>query len=152
MNTRHLSNLALSFTLALTPAMQAGALDPQLEDRLAALQREVGSLRREMNEMHAMLSRDAGGNVVHTAPGNRFDRIGGRWSEQVARDLEVAVAREIVLNAGDQLTLKSGSALIRLQKDGSIQISGTDIGIVGTRVQVKGSGDVVIKGARTLTN
>jgi len=152
MKISHLSKLALSLTLALMPAMQADAVDPQLEERLTALQREVGSLRREMNEMRSLLSRDAAGNVMQTAPGNRFDRVGGRWSQQVARDADLAVAREIVVTAGDQLTLKSGSALIRLQKDGSIQISGTNVEISGTRVQVKGSGDVVIKGPRVLNN
>lgn len=152
MTTHQLRKLALSFALALLPALQADAVDPSLDERVVALQREVGALRREISDMRTMLSRDAAGNVLQTAPGNRFDRVGGRWSQQVARDADLTVARELVVTAGDQLTLKSGSALIRLQKDGSIQISGTDIAIAGIRVQVKGSGDVVIKGARTLTN
>ena len=71
--------------------------------------------------------------------------IGGQQSHQVAGSANVAVAREIVVTAGDQLTLRSGGAMIQLRKDGSIVITGVNI-------QVRGSGDVVVKGARTLTN
>jgi type VI secretion system secreted protein VgrG len=76
---------------------------------------------------------------------NYMVSIGGQQSHQVAGSANVAVAREIVVTAGDQLTLRSGGATIQLRKDGSIVITGVNI-------QVRGSGDVVVKGARTLTN
>jgi len=71
--------------------------------------------------------------------------IGGNQSHQVARSANVAAGHDIVITAGDQLTLRSGTATIQLRKDGTVVISGVDI-------QVKGSGDVVVKGARTLRN
>jgi type VI secretion system secreted protein VgrG len=63
----------------------------------------------------------------------------------VAGSLGIAVARSIAIEAGDQLLLKVGSASMIMKKSGEITITGSVINI-------KGSGDVVIKGSRILQN
>jgi type VI secretion system secreted protein VgrG len=63
----------------------------------------------------------------------------------VAGSMSVAVARSIAIEAGDQILLKVGSASMLMRKDGSITL-------IGKAIDIKGSGDVVIKGSKVLTN
>jgi type VI secretion system secreted protein VgrG len=56
-----------------------------------------------------------------------------------------ASAKTISLEAADEITLKTGSAKIVMKKNGEITISGKDI-------NVKGSGNVVLKGSKVLAN
>ncbi|MDH5728412.1 MAG: hypothetical protein OEZ58_05455, partial [Gammaproteobacteria bacterium] len=60
-------------------------------------------------------------------------------------DLQIMIGKKTVIDVGDQLTLKCGSASIILKKDGKIQIKGKDINI-------KGSGNVKIKGSKIAEN
>ena len=48
--------------------------------------------------------------------------------------------QKIVIDAGDELILKCGSASIQLKKNG-------DIVIEGKKISVKASGDLVLKGS-----
>jgi type VI secretion system secreted protein VgrG len=65
-----------------------------------------------------------------------------------------------VIDAGDSVTIKTGSASITMKKDGTITIKGKDISIDGKDINVKGSGkinvkassDVVIKGSKVGIN
>jgi type VI secretion system secreted protein VgrG len=43
------------------------------------------------------------------------------------------VTKKLEINAGDQITLQSGSASIALKKDGTILIKGKDITIEGAQ-------------------
>jgi len=49
------------------------------------------------------------------------------------------------MEADDQITLKTGSATIVMKKNGDITISGANI-------NVKGSGNVVVKGSKITNN
>jgi type VI secretion system secreted protein VgrG len=63
------------------------------------------------------------------------------------------VSKKFVLDAGDEITLKSGDASITLKKDGTIQIKGKDITISGSgQVGVKASSDLVLKGSKIAGN
>ena len=50
-----------------------------------------------------------------------------------------------MIDAGDQITLKTGKASIVMKKNG-------DIVIKGKKITTKGSGDVVIKGSKVGIN
>ena len=72
---------------------------------------------------------------------------------QVGKDLAVTVAKNIVIDVADSFTLRVGSASLTLKKDGTIILKGKDISIDGSGViNVKASGDVVIKGSKILQN
>ena len=58
-----------------------------------------------------------------------------------------------MLDAGDEITIKTGSASITMKKDGTITIKGKDITINGSgKINVKASSDVVIKGSKVTQN
>jgi type VI secretion system secreted protein VgrG len=63
------------------------------------------------------------------------------------------VGKNFVLDAGDSITLKTGSASITMKKDGTITIKGKNITIDGSgKVNVKASSDIVMKGSKILQN
>jgi len=63
------------------------------------------------------------------------------------------VGKHFSLNAGDSITLVTGSASITMKKDGTIVISGKNITIDGSgAINVKASKNVVVKGQKILQN
>lgn len=85
------------------------------------------------------------GNYTATVGGSASTSVSGNASHRATGSINITAARSIVLEAGDQLMLKVGSASMLMQKNG-------DITITGTAISIKGSGDVVIKGAKVLQN
>ena len=58
-----------------------------------------------------------------------------------------------MVDAGDQISLVTGSASIVMKKDGTITIKGKDITIEGSgKINVKASSDVTIKGSKVQQN
>jgi len=63
------------------------------------------------------------------------------------------VGKNLVIDAGDSISIKTGSASITMKKDGTIVIKGKDITVEGSgKINVKASSDVVIKGSKILQN
>jgi type VI secretion system secreted protein VgrG len=63
------------------------------------------------------------------------------------------VGKNLVIDAGDSVTIKTGSASITMKKDGTITIKGKDITVNGSgKINVKASSDVVIKGSKVGIN
>jgi len=80
-------------------------------------------------------------------------KVGDSRSTQVGKDDQLQVGKKYELVAGDQITLKTGSASIVMKKDGTIQIKGKDIKIQGSgKIQIKASSDVNIKGSKVTNN
>ena len=58
-----------------------------------------------------------------------------------------------MLDAGDQITIQTGSASITMKKDGTITIKGKDITLDGSgKINVKASSDVIVKGSKVTQN
>ena len=58
-----------------------------------------------------------------------------------------------MIDAGDSVTIKTGSASITMKKDGTIIIKGKDITVDGSgKINVKASSDIVMKGSKILQN
>jgi type VI secretion system secreted protein VgrG len=84
---------------------------------------------------------------------NQSSGVGANRTLQVTQDLAMSVGKNVVINAGDSLTLKVGPASLTMRKDGSIVIKGTDITIEGSgKINVKARRGVVLKGRKIVDN
>lgn len=85
-----------------------------------------------------------GKNMTLEVGKNLDETVAGAHTEEVTKDYSLK-AKTITLQANDQITFKTGSAKIIMKKNGDIQISGKNI-------NVKGSGNVVLKGSKVTAN
>lgn len=83
-------------------------------------------------------------NMSITVGKDLSESVDGKYTENVTKDYALK-AKTITLQADDQITLKTGSASIVMKKNGDITISGKNI-------NVKGSGNVVVKGSKITNN
>lgn len=98
-------------------------------------------------------SQDIGTHHTVTIGKNQTLTIGETRSTSVGKDDRLQVGKKLYIEAGDEITLKTGSASITMKKDGTIQIKGKDITISGSgKISAKASGDVVIKGSKIAQN
>lgn len=89
-------------------------------------------------------SENIGKNMTIRVDKDLQESVSGKYTENVTKEYSLN-AKTITLQADDQITLKTGSASIVMKKNGDITISGKTI-------NVKGSGDVVIKGSKVTSN
>jgi hypothetical protein len=102
------------------------------------------------------------GNATSIAIGSNADiSVGNDMGLSVGQDATFVVSRDAELSAGntatvdaaEQVLLKSGKASSLLTKTGGITTSGKDITIKGSgEINIKASGDLVLKGAKILQN
>lgn len=85
------------------------------------------------------------GNRTETVDKDESITLGKNRTVSVGANDSLTVAKVLKIDAGDEITLKSGSASIVLKKDGSITIS-------GSKINVKASGDVTLKGSKIAQN
>jgi len=79
--------------------------------------------------------------------------VGGGRGTNVGKDDSLKVGKNLVIDAGDSVTIKTGSASISMKKDGTITIKGKDITIEGSgKINVKAGANVVMKGSKILQN
>ena len=77
---------------------------------------------------------------------------GGRTTS-VGKDDALSVTNNLTINAGDSITITTGSASISMKKDGTITISGKDITINGSGgINVTASNNIVMKGSKITQN
>jgi len=72
------------------------------------------------------------------------ETIGGKQSRVVSKEFALK-AKTVLINAENEIVLKTGSASITMAKNG-------DITIKGKNITIKGSGNVVMKGKKVLAN
>ncbi|PCK09663.1 MAG: type VI secretion system tip protein VgrG [Alteromonadaceae bacterium] len=75
---------------------------------------------------------------------NLSETVGGQYRETVTKEYRLT-AKKIALEADDEILFKTGSAKILMKSNG-------DITIQGANINVKGSGNVVIKGSQVKAN
>jgi type VI secretion system secreted protein VgrG len=101
------------------------------------------------------------GSALNVISGGRTQlRSGGRLNLEAptgtniaSGDLNVSVARQMAINGGDMISMKTGQASVQTKKDGAIVIDGKDITIKGSgTVELKASKDIIIKGKKILEN
>jgi outer membrane murein-binding lipoprotein Lpp len=112
--------------------------------RVSADQRtEVGKTQTETIGLSQAIS--VGTNQSTKIGKDATLRIGRNLAENVVANRTMAAGKQIMISAGDRLTLKSGKSSIVLNKNG-------DIDIKGKIIVIKGSGPVIIKGSKVTTN
>lgn len=94
----------------------------------------------------------SGGRTVSVTKDESLTVSGGRTTS-ITKDDQLTVGKNLVISAGDSVSITTGSASITMKKDGTITIKGKDITIDGSgKINVKASSDVVIKGSKVLQN
>ena len=84
------------------------------------------------------------GNMTISVDKDLKESVKGSYLENVTKDYSLH-AKTITMDADDKIVIKTGSAKIEMKSNGDITISGNTINI-------KGSGNVIIKGSKVLTN
>lgn len=87
--------------------------------------------------------------------------VGGAHSLSVAKDSvisisensSITVGKKLIIDAGDEILIKCGSAKIMMKKDGTIGIEGKDISVKGSgKINIKASSDITMKGSKISEN
>lgn len=89
-------------------------------------------------------SEDIGKNMTIHIGQDLKESVDGKYLENVTKEYALQ-AKTITLTAQDKIVLQTGSAQIVMKSNGDITISGSNI-------NVKGSGNVVIKGSKVIGN
>ncbi len=98
-------------------------------------------------------STSVGANQSEEIGSDQSSNVGKNRSAQVGADDSLKVAKNLVIDAGDSVTIQTGSASISMKKDGTIVIKGKDITVEGSgKINVKASSDIVMKGSKILQN
>jgi type VI secretion system secreted protein VgrG len=94
-----------------------------------------------------------GENRTEEVGKNEDVTIGKNRTHNIAERDSLSVGKQLLIDAGDEITIKTGEASITMKKDGTITIKGKDITLEGSgKINVKASGDVILKGAKVTQN
>ncbi|SFO11653.1 type VI secretion system Vgr family protein [Nitrosospira briensis] len=104
-------------------------------------------------DVGANQSESVGGNASKSVKGNDSLNIDGNRSADVKGDDSAKIGKNLMIDAGDSVTIKTGSASISMKKDGTIVIKGKDITVDGSgKINIKADSDIVMKGSKILQN
>jgi type VI secretion system secreted protein VgrG len=117
----------------------------------AAMNETVGAAKAE--EIGAAKSVNVGLNSSENVGSNKSVDAGSNISESAGKNFSIDAGKNVTIHAGakgvidiaDQLTIKCGSASITMKKSG-------DITIEGKNINLKGSGNIVMKANKILEN
>ena len=107
-----------------------------------ALAEEVGGLK----------SVTVGKTMGESVAGNRSATVGKNFSEEVKGEYSLK-AKKILLQADEEITIKTGSAQITMKKGGDILISGKNVEVKGSgKIALKAQSDLTLKGSKIKEN
>ncbi|WP_269619690.1 hypothetical protein [Zhongshania sp. BJYM1] len=158
MNTT--KKLAIGMALGITIAGTVIAADIS-GTREDDLQKQIIQLRKEINELKSIVQKEPDGSlripsdmqVDRGISTTSIQNISTNLDISSRRDLNIETSKKMLIDAGDELTLKSGKAFITLKKNGNITISGAVLDIRGSSdVKIKGASDTTIKGSKVQQN
>ena len=96
---------------------------------------------------------EIGGNRSETVSKNEQVSIGGDCAIQVGKNETLDVGKILEINAGDSISIKTGSASLVMKKDGTIELKGKNITIEGGgKIDIKASGKMTLKGSQIAEN
>ena len=107
----------------------------------------------QSNDIGGNQSTSTGKNLSTSVGADESRAVKGGRGTTVGKDDSLKVTKTLLMDAGDSVTIKTGSASITMKKDGTITIKGKDILIDGSgKISVKAGGDIVMKGSKILQN
>jgi type VI secretion system secreted protein VgrG len=107
----------------------------------------------QSNDIGGNQSTSTGKNLTTSVGADESRAIKGQRGTTVGKDDNLKVTKNLVMDAGDSITIKTGSASITMKKDGTIQIKGKDIKIEASgKINAKADSDIVMKGSKILQN
>jgi type VI secretion system secreted protein VgrG len=93
-----------------------------------------------------------GARQVDVGGADSLNVAGGRTQDIVGGD-QLKVSKKALVDAGDEIMLKSGDASITLKKDGTIILKGKDISFKASgKIIAKASSDITMKGSKISGN
>jgi type VI secretion system secreted protein VgrG len=117
----------------------------------AAQSTSVGAARSI--EVGAAQSTTVAANGSMSIGGDEAREVKGARATSVGKNDATKVTKDWVVDAGEEIVLKTGDASITMKKDGTIVIKGKDITIQGSgNVNVKADSDIVMKGSNIKHN
>jgi type VI secretion system secreted protein VgrG len=79
--------------------------------------------------------------------------VQGARKVQIGKDDSLEVGKKLIINAADEISIKSGDSMIVLKKNGDITIKGKNITLQGSgKISAKADSDVVLKGSKVTAN
>ena len=94
-----------------------------------------------------------GENRTETVGKKETVSIGDDREHNVGKDDNLNVGKRLVVKAGDEIVLQTGSAKIVMKKNGDITIDGKNVNIKGSgKINAKASSDIIMKGSKILQN
>jgi len=94
-----------------------------------------------------------GQNASMTVGADESRSVTGGRTSSIGKDDALKVTKNLVIDAGESVTIKTGDASITMNKNGTITIKGKDITITGSgKINVKADSDIVMKGSKILQN
>ncbi|KLV03741.1 type IV secretion protein Rhs [Photobacterium aquae] len=76
-------------------------------------------------------------NAALTVENNLQRAVKNNFTSKVDKNQNETIGKELVIDAGSKITLKSGGASLTLSSDGSVDIKGTNISINGSKIALK---------------
>jgi type VI secretion system secreted protein VgrG len=96
---------------------------------------------------------DVGGGAAMTIAKKETRSVGEERATDIAKDDNLNVGKNLVIEAGDSVSIKTGDASITMKKDGTIIIKGKDVTVDASgKISAKASGDMILKGSKILGN
>ena len=94
-----------------------------------------------------------GENRTEKVGKNEEVNIGKSRTHDVGENDTLTVSKKLHISAGEEIVIETGDASIIMKSDGTIQIKGADISVIGSgKINIKASSDVVIKGSKISEN
>ncbi len=79
--------------------------------------------------------------------------VGKASSIKITDDSTIQVGKKLVIDAGEEILIQTGSAKIFMKKDGTIAIEGKDISVKASgQISIKASSDITMKGSKISEN
>jgi type VI secretion system secreted protein VgrG len=94
-----------------------------------------------------------GANATMNVNADETRAVTGGRTTSVGKDDSLSITNNLVIQAGDSVTITTGDASISMKKDGTITIKGKDISIQGSgKINIKADSDITMKGSKILQN